>query len=99
MDRVPGLTPEEDALLTELAGDPSKWVPAGPEAWKQGRRMAQAIADTYTDEDWRRVLNRLAPPRAARQIARRPAADRAHLLSLLGPEQRTEVEHLLAVTA
>ena len=99
MDRVRTLTPEEDALITDLAHDPDKWVPAGPDAWERGRRMAQAIADTYTDEDWRRVLNRLTPSRAARQISRRPAANRAHLLSLLEPEQRTGVEHLLAVTA
>ena len=99
MDRVPALTPEEDALITELARDPSKWVPAGPDAWEQGRRMAQAIADTYTDEDWRRVLNRLTPPRAARKISRRPAEDREYLLDLLDTEHRAEVERFLTVTA
>ena len=93
------LTPEEDERITELARNPALWEPAGPDAWERGRRIAQAIADTYTDEDWRRVLNRLTPRRAAREISNRPAEDRGYLLGLLDPEQRAEVERLLTVTA
>ena len=61
--------------------------------------MATAIADTYTDEDWQRVLNRLTPPRAARKISGRPVEDREHLLDLLDPEHRAAVEKLLTVPA
>ena len=91
-------TPEQDERITELARNPTLWEPAGADAWERGRRMAQAVADTYTDEDWRRVLNRLTPPRAARKISRRPAEDREYLLELLDPEHRAEVERLLTVT-
>lgn len=94
-----GFTSEEDALITELARDPSRWEPAGPDAWERGRKIADAIADSYTDEDWRRILNRLTPRRAARDISHHPAEDRGHLLSLLDPKQRVEVERLLSVTA
>lgn len=83
------LTPEDDERITELARNPALWEPAGPDAWERGRRMAQAIADTYTEEDWRRVLNRLDPRRAARKISRLPAEDHAFLVDLLDPEHRT----------
>ena len=53
--------------------------------------MAKAIADTYTKEDWQRVLNRLTPQRAARKISGRPAEDREYLLDLLDPEHRAKV--------
>lgn len=93
------LTPEQDKRISELAGDHALWELAGPDAWERGRRMAQAISNTYTDEDWRRVLNRLTPPRAARKISRRPAEDREHLLSLLDPLHRADVERLVTAKA
>ena len=94
-----GLTEEEDRRITELARDPNNWQPAGPEAWERGRRMADVIADTYTDEDWRTLLNTLTPPRAAQYISSRPPEDRRRLLERVDPDRRVEVEGFLAVTA
>ena len=50
-------TEEQIERITELGRDPKNWQPADQEAWELGRRMAAAVADTYTDDDWRRVLN------------------------------------------
>ena len=55
--------------------------------------MATAIADAYSDEDWRYVLNELSPRRAARTIARRPLEDHHRLLMLVEPVRRVEVKN------
>lgn len=85
--------------VSELGRDPSNWKPAGREARQQARRMAAAIADAYTDDDWRYVLNSLSPSRAAHQIASRPPEDRDHLLGLLDLDRRVDVESLPAAVA
>lgn len=72
------------------------FLPAPPGALEFGRRIAVAIADSYTEEDWRYVLNTLSPERAATKIARRPVEDRARLLSLVTHSRRTEIERRLA---
>ena len=92
-------TDEEVERIAELGRDPSNWRPAGPEAWERGRRLADAISDSYTDEDWRTILNRLTPSRAAQYILSRPPDNRQHLLELVEPDRRIEVERLLTVTA
>lgn len=91
------LTPEQDERITEPARNPALWEPARSRRLEAGKGMAQAITNTYSDEDRRRVLNRLDPPRAARKISRRPAQDREYLLDLLNPEHRAEVALLLTV--
>lgn len=91
-------TEEEIERIAAQGGDPKNWLPADPEAWELGRRMADGIASTYTDEDWRRILNALSPRRAARKISLRPPEDRRRLLELVSNDRRVEVERLLAVT-
>ena len=76
-------TEAEIEHIAELGRDPENWQSADPEAWVLGRQMAAGIADTYTDDDWRRVLNGLSPPRAARKISGRPREDRQRLLKLI----------------
>lgn len=93
-----GYTEEEVRRLSELGRDSNNWKAADPEAWEQGWRMAMAIADTYTDEDWARVLNTLEPSRAAQQISFRPPEDRRRLLGLVNSDCRTGVAAFLAVT-
>ena len=88
-------TPDKIKAICELGRDPSNWVPAGPEELEQGQQIANALADSYTDDDWRYYLNVLDPERAARRIAIRPPEDRDHLLSLLDPYKRAEVETYL----
>lgn len=84
----------------ELLADPRNQKPAPPEAWEVGRRIAAAVADMYTDDDWRLELNALDPSRAAGTISRRPAEDWPHLLELIDPDRRNEVEsQLMAITA
>ena len=84
----------------ELLADPKNRRPAPPEAWEVGREMAAAIADMYTDDDWRLELNALDPSRAAGTISRRPPEDWRRLLELIDPDRRTEVEsQLMAITA
>ena len=91
-------TPEKIEAICQLGRDPSNWVPAGPEEIEQARRIADDMADAYTDDDWRYLLNVLSPIRAASEIADRPPEDRNHLLSLLNPAQRASVEsHLVSV--
>ena len=92
-------TPEQIELIAEMGRDPKNWQLADQEAWELGKRMADAIADTYTDDDWHQLLNRLSPSRAAKQIASRPREDRRRLLGLIEPERRANVELLLPVTA
>ena len=91
-------TEEQIERIAELSRDPKNWQPADPEAWELGRRMAAAIADTYTADDWRRVLNALSAPRAARKISRRPPEDHRQLLELVVPDRRADVERFLTVT-
>ena len=85
--------------IAELAQDPRNWEPAPPEALAVGRQIADAVADRYTDDDWRYVLNALDPRRAAGTISRRPAEQRSYLLSMLDPDRRTEIERRLAEAA
>ena len=85
--------------IAELDRDPNNWRPAGAEAWERGRLMAGAIADSYTDEDWRTILKRLGPSRAAQHILSRPPDDHNHLLELVQQDRRVEVQRLLTVTA
>lgn len=91
-----GYSEEEIVRIAELGRDPSKWRPADPAAWELGKRMADAMADGYTEEDWRRVLNSLNPSGAARDIACRPPGERRQLLMLIARHRRGEVERLLA---
>ena len=92
-------TEEQIERIAELASDPANLEPGDPEAWASAQRMAGAISDTFTDQDWTVLLNRLSADRAARQIARRPAEERPFLLSLISPERRTRVEAHLPVMA
>ena len=92
-------TPEQIERIAESGRDPSNWQPADREAWELGRRMADAVADAYTDNDWRYLLNKLPPSRAAEQIATRPTEDRRKLLELIDSERRADVERRLTVTA
>lgn len=96
--RIVAYTEQQIERIAELGRDPKNWQPADPEAWELGKRMAADIADTYTDDDWRRVLNALSAPRAARKIARRPPGDHRRLLELVVPDRRAEVERFLTVT-
>ncbi|MCY4369089.1 MAG: hypothetical protein OXF41_06625 [bacterium] len=91
-------TEEQIERITEFASKPGNLEPAGPDARDNGRRMARAIADTFSEHDWATLLNRLSADRAAQQIAQRPAEEREVLLSLLGTERRTDVEAHLPVT-
>ncbi len=91
-------TEEQIEYIAQLAGNPANLTPAGTEAWEQGRRMAEAIADAFSEQDWKELLNRLSPDRAAKQIGKRPVADRQYLLGLLSRERRPSVESLLSVT-
>ncbi|MCY4369373.1 MAG: hypothetical protein OXF41_08110 [bacterium] len=98
MLREMSYTEEEIERMADLGRDPKNWQPADPEAWELGRRMASGIAETYTDDDWRRVLNALSPSRVARKISRRPPQDQRRLLELLAADRRAEVERLLTVS-
>lgn len=81
------------------AATPETLVPAPPDASEQGRRIANAYFDTYTDEDWRRLLNKLHPDQAAGVISHRPVGDRQRLLMLIPSDRRAEVRHFLATVA
>lgn len=41
------------------AATPEALVPAAPGALEQGRQIANAYFDTYTDEAWRRLFGKL----------------------------------------
>ena len=83
----------------ELGRDPRNWKPAGPDGWNRGRLIAQGIADSYADEDWKFLLNTLSPSQVARQITCRSPGDRDRLLGLVDPERRADVKALLIVAA
>ncbi len=91
-----GYSEEEIERIAELGRNPRNWRLADPEAWELGRRVAAAIADGYTDEGWRRVLNSLDPSRAARDIACRPPEEHQRLLKLVDRHRRGEVERLVS---
>ncbi|MDE0120564.1 MAG: hypothetical protein OXS33_02390 [bacterium] len=74
-------------------------LPAPPEAREIAKEIADAIADSYSEDDWRHVLNTLSPDRAARSISSRPFEDRRRLLMLIEPDRRAEVERHLAAPA
>ncbi len=84
--------------ISALGHDPENWVRGGQQETEIADNAAQTIQDSYTENDWRYVLNALSPKRAARKIANRPPSERHHLLSLLDPHQRSEVESHLALT-
>ena len=94
-----GYTEADIQRMCDLGRDPRNWKPAGPDAWYRGRLIAQGIAGSYTNEDWKFLLDMLSPSRAARQIACRPPVDRNYLLSLVDPERRADVKALLIVAA
>ena len=90
-----------EELIGRISADatPENLVPAPPDAIELGREIADSISDSYTDEDWRRVLNGLSPHRAASRISRRPPSDRDRLLMLIDPDRRAEIKRLLAALA
>ena len=92
-------TDEQVERIAEFASDPANLKPAGSEAWDNAHRMARAIADTFTEQDWTTLLNGLSADRAARQIAQRPVDEHPLLLSLISPERRARVEAHLPVMA
>ena len=81
------------------AATPGALVPAAPGALEQGRQIANAYFDTYTDEDWRRLLEKLHADQAAGVISHRPVEDRRRLLLLMPPDRRAEVRQILATVA
>lgn len=81
------------------AASPENLLPAPSEAREIARNIADAIADSYTEDDWRYVLNTLSPDRAAVSISSRPLKDRRGLLMLIDPDRRAEVERCLAAPA
>ena len=83
--------------LSEMA-TPENLLPAPPGALEQGRQMANSFF-TYTDEDWKRLLNKLYPDQAAGVISYRPFEDRRSLLMFIHPDRRAEVERFLASLA
>ena len=84
--------------ISEVA-TPDNLKSAPPGALEQGRQIANAYFDSYTDEEWRMLLNKLYPDQAAGVISHRPREDRRSLLMLIHPDGRTEVERLLASLA
>ena len=84
--------------VSEMA-TPENLRPAPPGALEQGRQIANSFFDTYTDEDWKRLLNKLYPDQAAGVISHRPLKDRRSLLMLIYPDRRAEVERFLASLA
>ena len=88
-------TEEQIEHIATLASNPANLVPASTDERENGQRMARAMADTFTDEDWATLLNGLSVDRAARQISRRPVEDHQQLLDLLSPDRRTIVEGCL----
>ncbi|MDE0121301.1 MAG: hypothetical protein OXS33_06160 [bacterium] len=94
-----GFTEDDIRRLSKLGSDPQNWESADPDARDRGHRIAQAIADSYTDEDWKFLLNTLSPSQAAHQISHRPPEDRERLLRFIESERRAEVQSLLIVAA
>ena len=62
-------------------------------------QIANAHFDTYTDEDWRLLLDKLDPDQAAGVISHRSVEDRRRLLMLIPPGRRAEVRRFLATAA
>ena len=85
--------------IVDLASDPRNWRPSQPGDRELGREIADADADTYTDDDWRYLLNRLDPLRAAQTINDRSPEQRPHLLGLIDPHRRARIEQMLTVIA
>ncbi len=90
---------EQEIERISGAASPDNLLPAPPEARDIAREIADAIADSYTEDDWRHVLNTLSPDRAAMSISSRPFEDRRRLLMLIDPDRRAEVERHLAAPA
>ena len=91
-------TEEMIRRISEVA-TPENLQLASPGALEEGRQIANAYFDTYTDEEWRSFLNKLYPDQAAGVISHRPPKDRQSLLMLIHPDRRTEVERFLASLA
>lgn len=81
------------------AARPETLLPAPPGALEQGRQIANAYFDTYTDEEWRVLLGKLQADQAAGVISHRSAEDRRRLLMLIPPDRRAEVRRFLATAA
>ena len=90
---------EQEIEGVSRAASPENLRPAPAEAREIARGIADAIADSYTEDDWRHVLNTLSPDRAAMGISSRPFEDRRWLLLLIDPDRRAEVERHLATPA
>ena len=90
---------EKEIERISRAATPENLMPAPPEAREMARQMADGIADSFTEDDWRYVLNTLSPDRAAMDISTRPLDDRQWLLMLIDPDRRAEVERRLAALA
>lgn len=90
---------EKEIERISRAASPGNLLPAPPEAREIARQIADAVADSYTEDDWRHVLNTLSPERAAMDISSRPSEDRQRLLLLVDPDRRAEVERHLAALA
>lgn len=90
---------EQEIERISRAARPENLLPAPPEAREMARQMADAIADSFTEDEWRTVLNTLSPDRAAMDISTRPPEDRPRLLMLIDPDRRAEVERCLAALA
>lgn len=87
---------EQEIELISRAARPENLLPAPPDAWEMARKIADAIADSFTEDDWRYVLNTLSPDRSAFDLSTRPPEDRERLLALIEPDRRSEVERCLA---
>ena len=87
---------EQEIELISRAARPEILLPAPPEAREMARKIADAIADSFTEGDWRHVLNTLSPDRSAFDLSTRPQEDRERLLALIEPDRRSEVERCLA---
>ena len=90
---------EKEIERISRAATPENLMPAAPEAQEMARQMADGIADSFTEDDWRYVLNTLSPDRAAMDISTRPLDDRQWLLMLIDSDHRAEVERRLAALA
>ena len=86
---------EKEIERISRAATPENLMPA-PEAREMARQMADGIADSFTEDDWRYVLNTLSPDRVAMDISTRPLDDRQWWLMLIDPDRRAEVERRLA---
>ena len=81
------------------AATPDSLLPPPPGALDQGREIANAYFDTFSEEKWQWFLNRLFPEQAAAVISHRPLNERPWLVTLVDPGSRTDVENLLSAVS